>query len=227
MSKKTYEKNVFAVIPAFNECRHIGDVVTRTKRFVDNVIVVDDGSSDKTFEIAEGADADVLRHVINMGKGTVLKTGCDYALKQGADVIVLLDADGQHNPEDIPVFLKALEQADIVFSYRRFNKRMPAILKLGNRLINKTINMLYGISLNDTQCGYRAFRRNVYKKIRWNSVDYTIESEMIAHAASNRIKYAQVPIRTIYHDSYKGTTVFDGAKIVFNMFLLRLKQVVS
>lgn len=216
-------QKIFAVIPAFNERRHIEAVVKKAKHFVDKVIVVDDGSADKTFELAKARGADVLRHVINLGKGAALKTGCDYALKNSADIIIVLDGDGQHNPEEIPLFLKSLKNNDIVFSYRRFNRKMPALLKLGNNFISRAIDILYGIRLNDTQCGYRAFRNNVYKKIRWKSMDYTIESEMIAHTAKKVLRYTQVPISTIYTDKYKGTTIFDGIKIVFNMLLLRLK----
>ena len=216
-------KKVFAVIPAHNECRHIADVIKRTKKFVDSIIVVDDGSADDTFDCAEKAGAEALRHVVNMGKGTALKTGCDYAIRKGADIIILIDSDGQHNPEDVPLFLEKLKDDDIVFAYRCFDMKMPLLFKFGNSFINNTINLLYGIHLRDTQCGFRAFKKDVYKKIRWKAMDYTIESEMIAYTAIHRLRYAQVPIKTVYLDSYKGTTVFDGIKIVINILMLKLK----
>jgi len=217
-------KYTFVVIPAYNESKHISDVIAKVKGFCPNIIVVDDGSKDNTSKIAEKQKVIVLRHIINLGKGAGVKTGCDFALKKGAKKIILIDSDGQHEPKEIPNFLKALEGKDIVFGYRSLNEKMPFILKFGNKFINFTIKTLYGISLKDTQCGYRAFTASAYKKIRWSASDYSMESEMIANAGKNKLKYAQIPIKTIYHDRYKGTTILDGMKIVFNMFLWRLKK---
>ena len=89
-------------------------------------------------------------------------------------------------------------------------------------MINKTVATLYGIKLKDTQCGYRSFNANVYRKIRWHSSDYCMESEMIARAGRKNLAYAQIPIKTVYMDRYKGTTILDGIKIVYKMLLWRL-----
>jgi len=217
-------KDTFIVIPAYNESKHISDVISRIKGYCSNIIVIDDGSKDDTYYVAKKQGVTVLKHIINLGKGAGVKTGCDFAVKKGAKKIILIDSDGQHEPEEIPNFLKALEGKDIVFGYRTLNEKMPFILKFGNMFINFTIKNLYGVSLKDTQCGYRAFTASAYKKIRWDATDYSMESEMIANAGKNKLKYAQIPIKTIYHDKYKGTTVLDGIKIVFNMFLWRLKK---
>ena len=166
----------------------------------------------------------VLRHIINLGKGASVKTGCDFALRKGAEQLILIDSDGQHNPKDIPRFLESLKEADIVFGYRKFDKNMPFVLKFGNWFINFTTRLLYEIDLRDTQCGYRAFTSEAYKKIRWKANDYSMESEMIANAGKRHLKYKEIPIQTIYTDKYKGTTFLDGIKIVFNMFLWRLRK---
>lgn len=221
------KKKIYCVIPAYNEIKHISDIINRSKKFCDYVIVVDDGSLDNTFEIAQKAGADTLRLSINMGKGTALKTGCEYAIHHGADIIIFIDADGQHDPSDIPKFVAQLETSDIVFAYRIFNQKMPLVFRFGNKVINKTIRILFGINLRDTQCGYRAFNKDVYRKIRWTAMDYTIESEMIAYTAKSGLKYSQVPIQTVYNEDYKGTTIFDGIKIVINMLILKLKIIIE
>lgn len=216
------KSNVWAVIPAHNEEKDIADIVKRTNKYVQNVVVVDDGSTDKTKKISEKQCAIVLSHVINLGKGAALKTGCDFAVKKGAKFIIALDADAQHNPGDIPRFIEKLKKFDAVFSYRKISKKMPFVLRFGNWFISNVARVLYGINLNDTQCGFRAFSKEAYKKIRWNASDYSMESEMVSRTGKQRLKYVQIPIQTIYSDRYKGTNIIDGIKIVLNMFWWKL-----
>ncbi len=159
-----------------------------------------------------------------MGKGAAINTGCDYAVKHGAEILILLDSDGQHEPNEIPIFLKSLKDADIVFGYRKRSKHMPLVLRYGNWFINKATKLLYHIDLKDTQCGYRAFTNKAYKKIKWRAGDYSMESEMIANTGKKRLKYKELPIKTIYSDKYKGTTILDGIKIVLNMFWWKLAR---
>jgi len=213
--------NIWAVIPAYNEEKTIAGIIKETKRHIDKIIVVDDGSKDNTSKAAKESNVLVLRHVVNLGKGAALKTGCDFAIKNNAKIIVALDADAQHDPREIPKFLENIKNNDIVFGYRKLNKNMPLILKFGNWFINKTINFLYGVNIKDSQCGYRAFTSKAYKKIRWNASDYSMESEMIAKTGRYNLRYKEVPIQTIYSDKYKGTTILDGVKIVLNMILWR------
>lgn len=217
-------EKIFAVIAAYNEHAHISKVIEDTKRYTNEVVVVDDGSKDGTKELAKEAGATVLAHIVNLGKGAALKTGCDYALENGAGIIIAIDADAQHNPEDIPRFLGSLKGCEVVLSYRQYGKAMPAILKFGNKFINKTIKFLYGIEIKDSQCGYRAFTANAYKKLRWKASDYSIESEMIAKIGKYKLRYAEIPIETVYSDKYKGTTVLDGIKIVLNLLLWKLNS---
>ena len=215
--------DVWVVIPARNEQKTIGAVLQKTKKLYSNIVVVDDGSTDKTAVIAKKY-ATVLRHIVNMGKGAALKTGCDYAVKKVARKIVVMDADSQHSPADIAKFLKKLAKKDIVFGYRQLDEHMPLILMVGNQFINQTTKLLYKMNLRDTQCGFRAFTAAAYKKIRWKANDYSMESEMIANAGKHTLRYAEVPIATIYKDRYKGTTVLDGMKIVRDMLLWKLKR---
>jgi len=219
------KKKIFAVIPARNEKTYIGRIVRETLKYVDKVIVVDDGSKDKTEKAAERNKAIVLRHVVNLGKGAAVKTGCEYAIKNKADIIILIDADAQHDPKEIPKFLKSLEKHDIVLAYRKRNKNMPLVLKFGNWFINEIINYLYGVKIHDSLCGYRAFSAKVYKKIRWKATDYGMEGEMISKIGKHHLSYSEIPIETIYSDKYKGTTILDGIKIAFNLFFWRLNNV--
>lgn len=216
--------SIFAVIAARNEEKHISDVVKETRKYADKVIVIDDGSVDSTKEKAEKAGAVVLAHLVNLGKGAAVKTGCEYAVSKGAKIIVLLDADGQHEPSDIPKLIHSLKEKDIVLGIRARKKSMPLILKYGNWFISKITNILYGIDIPDTQCGFRAFKAKIYDKIKWQSPDYSMESEMIANVGKKRLKYSIATINTIYSDKYKGTTIIDGVKIVLNMLWWRLSN---
>ncbi len=213
---------VWAVIPARNEEKSISNIVKKTQKHAESVVVVDDGSRDRTKEAAEKAGAVVVSHIVNLGKGAALKTGCDFAVHSGAEYIVVIDADAQHNPDDIPRFVEKLKKYDIVFGYRKASGKMPLVLRFGNLFISTVVGALYGVSLKDTQCGFRAFSKSAYSKIRWNAPDYSMESEMIARAGKQRLKYVQVPIETIYADRYKGTTIIDGVKIVLNMLWWKL-----
>lgn len=217
-------KNIWVVVPARDEEDNISKIIQRIKKHSKQVIVVDDGSKDNTPKIADKSNAIVLKHIVNVGKGAALKTGCDFAIKQGAEIIVVLDSDAQHKPEDIPKFIENLENVNIVFGYRKSDKSMPLILRSGNWFINSVIKFLYNVKLKDSQCGYRAFTAETYKKIRWQATDYSMESEMIANTGKYKLKYKEVPIETIYGDKYKGTTVIDGIKIVLNMFLWKIRR---
>ena len=203
------------IIPAFNEEKRIENVLSQIKNHSDEIIVIDDGSEDNTFKIINN-DSEViaLQHDINLGKGAALKTGCEAAKKIDADVIVCMDADGQHKPEDIPRFIKAIKEGnDIVFGSRIIGKGMPLMMFLGNKFLSSSICKLFKIFINDTQSGYRAFTKEGYEKIAWESNDYAVETEMIIRAAKKDLKYKEIEIETIYHDDYKGTTPVNGLQI--------------
>tara|TARA_Y100000310_G_scaffold94401_1_gene92010 strand:+ start:10592 stop:11245 length:654 start_codon:yes stop_codon:yes gene_type:complete len=214
----------FAIIPAYNEEKNIREVIKKVKKYVKHIVVVDDGSKDNTYETAKKEKIPVLRHVINLGKGGALKTGCEFAIKNLATNLILIDSDMQHDPNEIPRFLKELKNVDIVFGYRKIDKTMPAILRFGNWFINASAKLLYGLNLYDTTCGYRALTTSTYKKIRWETTGYFVEGEMIANVGREHLSFAQIPIQTIYSDKYKGTNVLDGMQIVLNMILWRLRK---
>jgi len=217
--------NLFVIVPAFNEGKRIAEVVKGAKKYSKNVIIVDDGSKDKTYQIAKKTDAVVLRHAINLGKGAALRTGTEYANRNGADVVVFIDSDGQHPPKDIPKLAKELGDADIVFTYRNLRStHMPLTKKFGNFVLNKLLGILFGIRLRDAQCGFKIMTRKAYKRLGLISSDYNIESEIAAKTGKYGLRFKQVPIETIYTDAYKGTTVFDGVNIAMRMLWWKLSR---
>lgn len=213
----------FIIIPAYNEENTIGEVVKKAKKY-GNVIVVDDGSKDSTFNAAASNNVIVLNHLVNLGKGAALRTGCDYAFNNKAEVMVVMDGDGQHDPKDIPKMINEINGADIVFSYRQKLYRMPFVKRLGNFIINSALSFLFRMKLNDTQCGFRAFKRNTYRRIRWVASDYAVESEIVAKTGKYKLRFKQLPIETVYSDAYKGVTVLDGVKIVLYMLWWKLTK---
>ncbi len=214
-----------AIIPAYNEEKHIAEVIKKTRKYVNKIIVIDDGSIDSTYDVAKKSKADfVLKHIINAGKGLALQTGFEAAIREKADIVITIDSDGQHNPEDIPRLIKAMKQSnlDIVIGARPLDNNMPAILKFGNAVIQKTFRFLFHLDIKDTQSGYRAFKAVIYPKIRWRTAHYSVETEMLANAGKHGLRVGEIPIKTVYLDKAKGTTVFDGINIFLNMIRLKL-----
>jgi len=208
----------FIIIPAYNEADRIGSVLQGAKKFTNNIIVVDDGSLDNTEKVAKKEGIFVLRHRLNLGKGAAMKTGVETAFDLGAEAIILIDADGQHDPKHIPEFLKQLEQGtEIVFGSRNLSFGVPLIRYLGNKFGSVLVSLIFGIYRSDMLCGFIAFTENAYKKIKWDSSRYGVETEIVARTGKNRLKYSEIPIATIYKDKYKGVTIFDAIGILFNI----------
>ncbi|MBU4002964.1 MAG: glycosyltransferase family 2 protein [Proteobacteria bacterium] len=226
MKGQIKKKKIIAVIPAYNEEKHIAKVVRETKKYVDKVIVVDDASTDETGNLARKAGAIVLRHEINIGLGGTLKTGCDGALILGADIIITLDGDGQHDSHEIPKLVNKLikTKSDAVFGERPFNKTMPFVKKMGNRFFHIFSKYIFGIKVKDTQTGFRIFTSKTYKKIRWESSDYSVASEMLINAENHNLKYMPQEVSTIYYENQKGTTIIDGIKIANKMLNLKFNR---
>lgn len=212
-------KNIFIILPAYNEEERIYPVLQQVLRYKNRVLVIDDGSVDQTAKIAEKLGALVLRHKVNLGVGAAKKTGTEAAWKMGADAVIMLDADGQHNPKHIPEFAKKLEEGnDVVFGSRNLGFNVPLVRYLGNKIGAVLINLLFGIYRGDLLCGYLAFTRNAYGKIKWESTGYGVEPEVVARCGKNKLKYAEVPIEAIYLDKYKGASILDALLILPSVF---------
>ena len=153
---------LIAMIPAFNEEKTLGEVILKSKNYVDQVIVIDDGSQDKTSQIALQNGATVYRHLINRGSGGAVGTGIRAALLNEADVIVTLDADEQHDPAEIPKLIKPIieGEADAVIGSRFLTRQpMPLFRKMGVSFFNLVIFLLFGVKSTDSQSGMRAFNK--------------------------------------------------------------------
>lgn len=213
-----------AVIPAYNESVRIEAVIVSALKYCNSVIVVSDGSSDNTSEIAQKAGAQVIDLPINSGAGYATREGCDYAVRTGADYIVTLDADGQHNPHDIAKLLNPLihENIEITFGHRPRNKNMPWINKFGGTLLYQLSFFLFHIDIQDTQTGFHAFTSAAYSKIRWMSNRYAFVSEIVFRVAENKIRYKEVIVETIYHGKVSGMKKRDGIKSLIWMMLWKL-----
>jgi glycosyltransferase involved in cell wall biosynthesis len=192
--------HIAVILPAYNEEVAIGSMLLRTKQFADRVIVVDDGSTDHTSEVARLAGFEVIRHSNNMGKGAALRTG--FKAADGADVIVTMDADGQHDPGDIPKLTCAIlaGEADVVNGSRYLNgnrKSTPAYRRLGQAVLDKATNLNSGLKITDTQSGFRAFAGGIIPSFRFSQKGFGIESEMLLDAANAglRIKEVEVGVR--------------------------------
>lgn len=232
-SSNHHEKRIFIVIPVYNEGDRIREVLKRIKRIIPNVqvILVDDGSQDSTTQmvVQEYPHIKIIEHDINLGKGAALRTGCEAAVYLSADLIVVMDGDGQHKAEDVPRLLDALDRGsfDIVFGRRRRSSTMPLVFRIGNSFLTSSIRLFFNIFIQDTQSGFRAFTREAYEKIRWEASDYSVETEMIIRAGKSNLRYAEIEIPTIYLDKYKGTTPSDGLKIFFRMILWKFLWLVG
>lgn len=216
---------IFAVMPAFNERNRILPVVNRVCNFVDKVIVIDDCSNDKTFSIIpNNKKCTCIRLTANMGAGFATRVGCDIAINNHADIIVTIDADGQHKPEEIPRLTKKLinSQVDIVFGSRVRNTNMPTYKKLGNFLLSYLANIIFNINITDSQTGFHAFTASTYKKIRWSSDRYGVVSEFVARTALQKLRYSEVTTSTIYNDKKSGMGIVDALDAALSMIKWRI-----
>ena len=190
-----------AVIPAYNEVKHISDVVKTAERFVP-VLVVDDGSVDDTADLAEAAGAQVLRQPSNQGKGSALRAGFRQALDLGCDAVIMLDAEGQHDPAEIGKFLQLYQvrAPDLIIGRRNFRK-MPWVRRIANVTGNWLLGWALGQSIPDNQCGYRMLSRQFMEAVLESSEQgFEYEVEMLSICLKRHFDLDWVPIRTIYAD---------------------------
>jgi glycosyltransferase involved in cell wall biosynthesis len=192
---------ILAVIPAYNESQHIERVVRQTQLFLP-VLVVDDGSKDDTALKAESNGATVLRQRPNQGKGKALVSGFQYALSQGCQAVVMLDADGQHDPAEIPRFTQAYQnsQADLIIGQRDF-QYMPRLRRTTNTFGTWIFSWAIGQTIPDNQSGYRLLSsRMMETMLASRETNFEFEVEMIVVCIQNHFRLDWVPISTIYGD---------------------------
>lgn len=224
---------IVACIPAYNEERTIAVVILKTQKYVDKVIVCDDGSTDLTREIAKKMGAEVLAHEKNRGKGEAIRTLFYRALELGADVIVTLDADGQHDPDEIPKLLAPIlrGEADVTIGSRFVagaSTDMPRHRRLGTYVINWLARRHVRALVKDVQSGFRAFsRRAAEVAIRAEAKGYSIEQEQLALVAQAALRIVEVPVSVKYRGLQKTSkkkSFFHGAELVTHILRLVIEQ---
>lgn len=190
---------VGVLLPAYNEEKNIRSVIRDVKTVLPNakIVVVDDGSTDRTYELAKRENATVLRHKKNMGKGEALKTGLDFFRKMNVDSIIVADADRQYSIRDAKKFLNALKDADLVTGYR-IPSDVPYANRMGNFVWRLFFNLLFGTKLKDSNCGYIGFSKKAVKTIKNIHGGYIIENAILADAVSKKLRIAQVPVEVKY-----------------------------
>jgi len=219
---------VIAAIPAYNEEQFIGEVVSKARRHVDEVIVIDDGSTDNTSKVARTAGAKVIRHKANQGAGKATKTAFEEAKKRHADVLVTLDGDGQHNPDEIPQLLAPIlnKEADLVIGSRFLQSnlyQMPKYRKFGIDVITFLYNLGSKVRVSDSQCCFRAQNRRVIEAINITDVGFGFSVQVLIQARRRGFIIKEVPASCIYHSqSSTLNPVTHGLAVAFDVIKHRL-----
>jgi polyprenyl-phospho-N-acetylgalactosaminyl synthase len=215
---------IFAVIPAYNEGSRITSVVADAAKFVEMVIVVDDGSADDTAVNAQKAGAVVLRHPDNSGAGAATMTGLEAARRMGAEAVVTLDADEQHDTADIPALLKPVTEggADIVFA-NRFGQRnkIPFIRRVFNGLGNIVTLAATGMWVSDSQCGFKVFGPRALKQVDLKMSGFEFCTEIVREVAQHKWRMKEVPSKVRYSEYTlaKGQSFANGVRTAFKILL--------
>lgn len=215
---------IAAVIPAYNEGERVGNVVDEAKKFVDYVVVVDDGSKDVTADIARKSGAIVLQHIENCGAGAATMTGIDAARELDVQIIVTLDADEQHSPDDIPALLEPItsDKADIAFA-NRFGQRnnIPFIRRLANGIGNLITFAATGKWIKDSQCGFKVFGPKAVAQIDLRMSGYEFCTEIVREAAQHRWRTAEIPAKVLYSEYTlaKGQSFANGIRTALKILL--------
>ena len=219
------EFKIFIIVPAYNEEKNINEVLLKLTQNYNNIVVVDDASTDKTAGIVKKFPVTLLQHQINRGQGATLETGNQYALQQGADIIVHFDADGQFLVEEIEDLIKPIiyEGYEIVLGSRFLEKKskMPWLKKYIIHLIARIVNRIFfGIKLTDPQSGFRALSAEATKKIKIEQDQMAHCSEILHKAFKYKLKIKEIPMTVIYHRF--GNNFSGGLKILKDLIFKKI-----
>lgn len=216
------------VTPSYNEEDRISLFLKEILKTKYPIIVVDDGSTDSTLKKIEkfkrSKNLTILNHKVNLGKGAALKTGCDYVFGKGYEAVILMDSDRQHSVSDLDKFINKLEKGkyDVVLGSRNLSMGVPLDRYIGNKIASVFVSTLFGIYVSDLICGFRALTKSAYKKLRWESMGYGVETEVVVKIKKYNLSHCEVPVETIYYDSFKGVTITDAFGVLFNLIKWRI-----
>ncbi len=198
---KPSQTKILVAMPAYNEGGYIGSVVLKAKQYADEVIVLDDGSTDDTSQIAKLAGATVIQHGENKGYGAAVQSILAEAKKRNPDILVLLDADSQHNPDEIPYLTEAISEGfDLVIGSRKMRRsgNIPTLRRIGQRVLSYLTNFLSGEKLSDTESGFRAYSRKAIATLELKEKGMAISAETISAATTRGLRVTEVPVSIIY-----------------------------
>jgi glycosyltransferase involved in cell wall biosynthesis len=227
-------RKIVVVIPAFNESAVIGNVIASIPKTIDDMdvvcLVVDDGSADKTATVAKSKGAIVARHIVNLGVGAATRTGLRAAKDLNPDVVVTIDADGQHDPSEISALVKCLveDKYDVVIGSRILQPDGMPVSRVGaNLLLNLITFIVYGKVVSDSQSGFKAFNRRSLDIIELDSAGYEICSEIVGEIVRNQLNYKSLPIKAVYtqYSKAKGQHFLNGINLILNLFIRMLRRV--
>jgi len=221
---------VFAVVPAFNEASTIGDVVRNTLRSVERVVVIDDASTDGTATVALSAGAEVVRHPINLGQGAAIQTGITHSLAEGARYIVTLDADGQHEPDQINLMMESMAaaHADVALGSRfkgeaiNIGRLRRVVLKLAVLFTRLTT----GLDVSDSHNGFRMFSAAAARQLQIRQNRMAHASEILEEISRKRVSFVEVPVTVRYTDysHAKGQSNLDSVNILLDLIMSWLRK---
>jgi glycosyltransferase involved in cell wall biosynthesis len=218
--------NRVAIIPAYNEEATIGTVVLKTKIYVNDVLVIDDGSTDDTGTIAEMAGAKVIRIPQKSGKANAVLTGFKTISNNGYDAAIMIDSDMQHDPDEIPILLAPIvdHSADLVIGSRFLtsSKDIPGYRRAGQTILNISTNIGSKMPITDSQSGFRALNKKAIESMDFDSTGYNIESDMITYFAELGLRIKEVPITAIYdvEQGHKHHPISHGTGVLGNVVAL-------
>jgi glycosyltransferase involved in cell wall biosynthesis len=213
-------------MPAYNEAKYIGSLVLQAKRHVDKVVVVDDGSTDTTASIARMAGAVVIRHEHNRGYGSTIQTLLNAAKQRNATILVILDADSQHDPDEIPRLIEGIKGgADIVIGSREMQQnKIAGYRRLGQWFLSRMTGLASQKKLTDTESGFRAYSRKAINSLELRETGMAVSSEIISAAASLGLKIAEVPISVAYTGDGSTLNPVKHGLGVFNRILIIISE---
>jgi len=226
-SRRSSRMRTLAAIPCFDEEVAIGSVVLRARQHVDEVLVIDDGCTDNTAKVARDAGATIISHGARKGKGQGIKSALRYAVEHNYDCLVLLDGDGQHNPEEIPLLVEPIlaDTADLVIGFRTFDQ-MPFYRRFGRAVLD--IASSNGSSITDSQCGFRALNRKTVESMAGTlrKDDFSTESEMLRIAQEKHLRIGETPINCRYGDFDTSTKnpLSHGTEVLGSIFWLIVEK---